>query len=508
MTRRGSTLILVLWTLAITTVMVVSLQMTTYRAAAAGREALGTVRARWAARAGVEGVIAYLTWDAQQGDAAGDLRQFNMDMEALSTGTLASSAFLIEHWDGEKNVPGPEDCHARLNVNLADAAMLERIKYLRTDMANAILDWADGGDDERADGVEVSYYSQLPGGYAPRNEVVRNLQELEAVKGVTAELLRAEDWNLNGVLDPNEDDGELSWPPDNSDGILDAGWSAYLTATSRAAQRGPSGQEKVDLQNAEISEIRDRLGVDQAQAEALQAWAKKEDSRMVDLLTQTLQQIAQGQGESDPQSGQTTFIIRTVPIIGQNFGGNGGGGDDRNRRQNQQQNEQRAQQDGGGRPGDGRGNGQGQGGGQDEDQDDGSGQSGTVRNLTGTQLRAVLAEATIGPVPPLAPGLVNVNTASREVLELLPGMEPEMLDEIEAYRESNPEGMESILDLQRVIEVNRDVLAGMAPYIDTQSQVYRLTCRGRALPAMTQVELVVTIDRSRLPVTVIDYTER
>lgn len=505
MTRRGSTLILVLWTLAITTIMVVSLQMTTHRAAAAGREALGTVRARWAARAGVEGVIAYLTWDAQQGEAAGDLRQFNMDMEALSTGTLASSAFLIEHWDSEKNVAGPEDCHARMNVNLADAAMLGRIKYLRTDMANAILDWADGGDDERPDGVEVSYYSQLPGGYAPRNEVVRNLQELEAVKGVTADLLRAEDWNLNGVLDPNEDDGELSWPPDNSDGVLDAGWSAYLTATSRAAKRGRSGQEKVDLQNAEISEIRDRLRVDQAQAETLQAWAKKDGSRMVDLLTQTLQQIAQSEGDSSQQTGQTSFIIRTVPIIGQNFGGNGGGEGDRNRRQNQQQNEQRAQQDGGGGRGGGEG-GQSQDGGQD--QSGGSGQAGTVRNLTGTQLRAVLAEATIGPVPPLAPGQVNVNTASREVLELLPGMEAEMLDKIEAYRESNPEGMESILDLQRVIEVNREVLAGMAPYIDTQSQVYRITCRGRALPAMTQVELVVTIDRSRLPVTVIDYTER
>ena len=36
------------------------------------------------------------------------------------------------------------------------------------------------------------------------------------------EFVRGEDWNLNGRLDPNEDDGDISYPPDNSDGKLDA----------------------------------------------------------------------------------------------------------------------------------------------------------------------------------------------------------------------------------------------------------------------------------------------
>ena len=45
-----------------------------------------------------------------------------------------------------------------------------------------------------------------------------NAEELALVNGATYEVLYGEDANMNGVLDPNEDDGEESAPTDNSDG--------------------------------------------------------------------------------------------------------------------------------------------------------------------------------------------------------------------------------------------------------------------------------------------------
>ena len=41
--------------------------------------------------------------------------------------------------------------------------------------------------------------------------------------------LYGEDANLNGILDPNENDGPLNPPNDNQDGILDPGLFEYVT---------------------------------------------------------------------------------------------------------------------------------------------------------------------------------------------------------------------------------------------------------------------------------------
>jgi DNA uptake protein ComE-like DNA-binding protein len=49
------------------------------------------------------------------------------------------------------------------------------------------------------------------------------------VKDVTEELFYGEDTNLNGRLDYNERDGQVSPPADDGDGDLDVGWAAYLT---------------------------------------------------------------------------------------------------------------------------------------------------------------------------------------------------------------------------------------------------------------------------------------
>src|SRR5258708_1428004 len=63
------------------------------------------------------------------------------------------------------------------------------------------------------------------------------LDELRLVYGADLDILYGEDVNLNGVLDPNENDGPLSPPNDNRDGRLDAGIFEYLTVYSRQPNR-------------------------------------------------------------------------------------------------------------------------------------------------------------------------------------------------------------------------------------------------------------------------------
>ena len=81
-------------------------------------------------------------------------------------------------------------------------------------------------------GAESEYYQTLLEPYVAKNSLFDTLDELLIVKDVTLSVLYGEDTNLNGTLDPNEDDGETQLPLDNKDGILDVGWYPYITVYS------------------------------------------------------------------------------------------------------------------------------------------------------------------------------------------------------------------------------------------------------------------------------------
>jgi DNA uptake protein ComE-like DNA-binding protein len=67
------------------------------------------------------------------------------------------------------------------------------------------------------------------------------------VKGFTPEILYGEDANLNGLLEPNENDGDASWPPDNRDGRLDPGLWSLVTVWSRDKNVDAEGRRRTNL---------------------------------------------------------------------------------------------------------------------------------------------------------------------------------------------------------------------------------------------------------------------
>lgn len=76
---------------------------------------------------------------------------------------------------------------------------------------------------------------------------VDSVEELLGVPGIPPELLLGEDVNLNGRLDPNEDDGDENPPGDNRDGRLDHGIAQYFTVGSKDPDLTVDGKPRLDI---------------------------------------------------------------------------------------------------------------------------------------------------------------------------------------------------------------------------------------------------------------------
>lgn len=289
--RRGFAILLVLWVLIIAGVVIAAVQATAFSEAISGRASMSRIRAHWAARAGVEATIARLEYYTQNPDLS-DAFSIMLDMVDVSQQTMKDSAFQVSHTEGGKEILGPADAHAKINVNGMSKEALATLPYMTEDVADSILDWIDADDDTNPLGAEIGYYQGRANSYQPRNDYFRSIQELELVSGVLPEFVRGEDWNLNGRLDPNEDDGDVSYPPDNADGKLDAEWSGILTAISTDDVLGASGLARIELLTADASSVAKATGMDIDQADVIVKYVQGSTSAtMADFIRRQPRQL-------------------------------------------------------------------------------------------------------------------------------------------------------------------------------------------------------------------------
>ncbi len=140
--------------------------------------------------------------------------------------------------------------------------MLLNLPYMTEPIADSILDWIDADDDPREYGAEFESYSVT----LPRNGAIDTIEELLLVQGVTPQLLYGEDANRNGLLDPNENDGIVSLPFDNEDGVLDLGWSEYLTTNSVESNYRHAidkfGEERINVNEPLLTELYDLIAAE------------------------------------------------------------------------------------------------------------------------------------------------------------------------------------------------------------------------------------------------------
>ncbi len=163
---------------------------------------------------------------------------------------------------------GLQNESAKLNLNTLPTQPSRRQQALRRLMsipgmsdalASAIMDWLDPDDEPSENGVEVSWYLAQSPPRLPANGPFRELRELLQVRGMTPELLYGEDRNANGLLDPEENDGQRSDPPDNSDGVLQAGLSDYLTIVSAESMVPQDGTPRIWLNNPDLPRLYDQI---------------------------------------------------------------------------------------------------------------------------------------------------------------------------------------------------------------------------------------------------------
>lgn len=297
-TSRAFALVFVLLALSTAATVLISVQAASIRQAAAGRETLAITRARWAARAGVESTIAELEALLIQGERRTAWQPADA-MRRAASGTLDNASWSIAHHAAEysSETEGPQDPHAKLNINLMSRNDLLTLDGMTEDVADSILDWIDPDDDPRPLGAEAAYYASLPSPILPRNAPLRTLAEIALVAGVDLELLRGEDADFDGRLDPEENDADLSWPPDNADGALDAGWSETITAASIEPALSPSGEPRLALSDATSEDLLARVpSLSQSQADAILDFARSEDARLETLVSTSLSTIASRSG--------------------------------------------------------------------------------------------------------------------------------------------------------------------------------------------------------------------
>jgi hypothetical protein len=411
---------------------------------------------------------------------------------------------------------------------VATSVQLTNIPNMTPDVVDAIIDWRDADDNVQGLGAESDYYSNRSLGYLPRNGNFRSFAELELVAGAWPLYVRGEDWNLNGRLDPNENDGNKSFPNDKPDGKLDGGWSKFLTATSVQSPMSLSGEDKLPLKGADPESLTKRLGIDADQAKALATYGNQPNAKPEALIATPLSQLsASGATGGSSGTGGTGGAGRTGGSTGGSTGGKTGGSTSGGRGSGgggggssggmSVSTGGGAQPVAGGAAGGGgstsAGGSSSTGGGSSGRSSSGRSSGGTggasaVADLTNAQLRAVLRETTADDFAKPVPGRMNINTVPDSVLKEVLEIDPRLADAIIARRRSKPEGITSLADLSDMSGINPTVLTQLASQFDVTSSVYTVTSRGRAATTGAEVEIEAVVDKSQLPAKIISYREQ
>jgi type II secretory pathway component PulK len=170
--------------------------------------------------------------------------------------------------DDETYYYGIRDEAGKINLNTADYETLMKLPNMTSELAYSIIDWRDS-DSVTDGGAESEYYLLLDEPYYCKDSELETVEEVLLIKGASLEILFGEDTNRNGVLDPNENDGDESEPDDNRNGRLDRGFYDYVTVYSAEPNEDSPGKQKINVTSRESQQElmtllqQTGLGVDQ-----------------------------------------------------------------------------------------------------------------------------------------------------------------------------------------------------------------------------------------------------
>lgn len=446
--RKGSALVVVMWVGLVAGLILLGVQKAMRTNLATARTELASVQAHWLARAGVETVIAVLSDDDLGSDGAWDA--WYDDPGAFEDVELTGGTFSVTAPQGHLGDPrevryGLLDHGGRLNLNVADAKAVQAVGGLTGRQIDAFLDWRDADNKVRAAGAEKLYYGGLDLPYRIRNGPLQTVGELLLVRGIGPDTFAGEDADLDGVLDPNEDDMSVSPPDDDGDGRLDRGLGGLATVWSYELNRDAFGDKRTNLNTADKKTLMESFNFTDALAQAVTSSgggsskggkrggaAKKGSKRfssLMDLLKVQPKPKASGKGDEE----------------------------------------------------------------------------GKVSKITLKWLAEHLDELTLTDEDRL-PGRINVNTASPEVLRSLPKMDSKALDAI-CRRQNSGEGpFTSVGELLTSRILSEEQFKAAAERVSVRSSVFEIRSTGRTEWG-TRRRIVAVVDRGAEPVTILYWRQ-
>jgi type II secretory pathway component PulK len=285
--QRGSVLIIVLWICLGLVVLVLYFADSINSDLRAAANRVGEIEARQAVAAGtryaayvlnnfaIDGVVPdngippdptadYYSEALQVGDKSGDPQFWFIGRDGNNPPTTDPVFCLVDE-------------SSKLNLNTATAAMLNALPMadMTPDFATAIVTWRTR-QSQSSGGAANNLYSALDPPRLNKGAPFESVDELRLVYGATLSILFGEDTNLNGTLDPNEDDGDQSPPHDNQDGLLQPGMFEYVTAFSNQPNTTRSGEARLNITSirippgpAQLSALLTRRGISAGRAAAI-----------------------------------------------------------------------------------------------------------------------------------------------------------------------------------------------------------------------------------------------
>jgi len=391
----GTVLIVTLWVVLVLAGLALVFARSVRVAAAVSANHVASLQAECIATGALAYVMARITETLETGVA-----DTSDAYEAMPVGEEGYFWVLQSNLESDQELQfGLTDEAGKINLNTASEEMLLKLPGMTAELAASIIDWRDTDSDVTAGGAEDEYYLLLPTPYHCKNGPLETVDEVLLIKGASADLLYGEDTNLNGILDPQENDGDLSDPPDNADGRLDRGFYHYVTVYSTESNVDAEGNSRINITDASAV----------SQVQTLLEETFKED-RALEIM------IASGLSSSQSFSSILQFYYRS--------------------------------------------------------------------RMTFEEFSQIADRLTTSSETTL-PGLVSVNTAPKEVLLCLSGLEEADVDALLAYRSahSDTEQLNTIAWVTEVLDQTK--ATGIGSYITVRSYQYSadivaLSANGRA----------------------------
>jgi len=317
---KGFALIVVMWVVLIAGLILFSVQKAVHANFNTAYNELASVQAHWLARAGIAQALAILEDDATSAD---DMFEFwysdsdYFEKVELLNGTFSVTAPPNPQDEADTARYGLIDHCARLNINVVSAKQLRTLIDMPSWLLNSILDWRDSDNDTRPGGAEALYYDQQEYPYLIRNGPFRTIDELRLVKGIDEMFFAAEDTNLNGILDPNEDDGKDSYPDDNADGQLTLGLAGLTSVYSYELNRTANETDRTNINTADKDTLVQEFNFTDGLAQAVTEYnankkdkSKKRFGSLMDLLK--VKAKKNSKKESDDEGKVKKFTVKWI----------------------------------------------------------------------------------------------------------------------------------------------------------------------------------------------------